>query len=66
MLHCVGLYFLTLVYSVFYVFYLFAREMIENKGCRLVVNINDLRKSNPERATGLLNACFEEVAAFQR
>ena len=40
--------------------------MIENKGCRLVVNINDLRKTNPERAAGLLNACFEEVAAFQR
>lgn len=42
------------------------REMIENKGQRLVVNINDLRKTNPERATGLLHSCFEEVAAFQR
>lgn len=42
------------------------REMIENKGQRLVVSINDLRRSNPERAKGLLNNSFEEVAAFQR
>merc|ERR1719474_126288 len=35
-------------------------------GSRLVVSINDLRNSNPERAKALLNKSFEEVSAFQR
>jgi len=42
------------------------RDMIEQKGSRLVVSINDLRNSNPERAKSLLNKSFEEVSAFQR
>jgi len=42
------------------------RDMIEQKGSRLVVSINDLRNSNPERAKALLNRSFEEVSAFQR
>jgi len=42
------------------------RDMIEQKGNRLVVSINDLRNSNPERAKALLNKSFEEVSAFQR
>jgi len=40
--------------------------MIENKGCRLVVSINDLRNQTRERAMALLEKSFEEVAAFQR
>jgi len=42
------------------------RKMIENKGQRLLVTINDLRRANPERANSLINNSFEEVAAFQR
>lgn len=42
------------------------REMIENKGTRLVVSINDLRTANKERALALLDKSFEEVGAFQR
>lgn len=42
------------------------REMVDNKGCRLIVSINDLRTINKERATGLLAKSFEEVSAFQR
>ena len=40
--------------------------MIENKGSRLVVSINDLRNQNKERAFSLLAKSFEEVASFQR
>merc|ERR1712142_621994 len=40
--------------------------MIENKGCRLIVSINDLRNQNRERAFALLEKSFEEVSAFQR
>ena len=40
--------------------------MIENKGSRLVVSINDLRNLNPTRAKALLDKSFEEVVAFQR
>ena len=40
--------------------------MVESKGTRLIVSINDLRRANPERAKGLMNNSFEEVAAFQR
>ena len=42
------------------------REMIENKGSRLVVSINDLRNSSQTRAFALLDKSFEEVVAFQR
>jgi len=42
------------------------RDMIEKKNQRLIVNVNDLRRSNPERAHGLLSNCFDEVSAFQR
>jgi len=42
------------------------REMIDNKGCRLIVSINDLRNANAERAKALLTKSFEEVSAFQR
>lgn len=40
--------------------------MIADKGRRLVVNVNDLRKKNPARAKALLNNAFEEQAAFQK
>ena len=40
--------------------------MIENKGTRLVVSINDLRNQNQTRAFALLDKSFEEVVAFQR
>ena len=42
------------------------REMIKSKGSRLVVSINDLRNSAPERTRALMNKSFEEVSAFQR
>ena len=42
------------------------REMVESKGSRLVVSINDLRNQNRERALALLDKSFEEVSAFQR
>jgi len=42
------------------------REMIDNKGSRLVVSINDLRTQNKERALALLDRSFEEIGAFQR
>lgn len=40
--------------------------MISDKSQRLVVNVNDLRKKNPERAAALLSSAFEEQLAFQR
>ena len=40
--------------------------MIEAKGQRLIVSINDLRRANPERAKAVLTNSFEEVSAFQR
>jgi len=42
------------------------REMVENKGSRLVVSINDLRTAAAERADALLRRSFEEVSAFQK
>lgn len=42
------------------------RDMITDDKCRLVVNINDLRKKNPKRAQSLLNEAFEELVAFQK
>jgi len=40
------------------------RDMIERGDRRLVVNINDLRGKNAERATRLLSDAFEEMIAF--
>ena len=40
--------------------------MIDNKGNRLVISINDLRNQNRERAMALLQTSFEEISAFQR
>ncbi|KAL1512773.1 hypothetical protein ABEB36_002305 [Hypothenemus hampei] len=42
------------------------KDMISDKSQRLTVNVNDLRKKNPQRATALLNNAFEEQLAFQR
>ncbi|OXU23680.1 hypothetical protein TSAR_010687 [Trichomalopsis sarcophagae] len=42
------------------------KNMIEEKKYRLIVNINDLRKKNPERAASLLNSSFEELIPFQK
>lgn len=41
------------------------KEMISNKGKRLVVNINDLRKSLPERAKALIDNAGDEIVALQ-
>jgi len=40
------------------------RDMIERGDRRLIVNINDLRAKNTERANRLLNEAFEELIAF--
>ncbi|CAH0582874.1 unnamed protein product [Chrysodeixis includens] len=42
------------------------KQMIADKSQRLVVNINDLRRKNPERARTLLDNAFEEQIAFQK
>lgn len=42
------------------------RDMISDNEVRLLVNINDLRRKNPERASALLNSSFDELVAFQR
>ncbi|XP_026568677.1 DNA replication licensing factor MCM3 [Pseudonaja textilis] len=42
------------------------RDMINDNGHRLIVNINDLRRKNEKRASRLLNSAFEELLAFQR
>lgn len=42
------------------------KDMINKKACRLIVNINDLRRKNPQRCQSLLTSCFEEIIAFQR
>lgn len=43
------------------------KDMIATKGSRLIVNINDLRKSKySQRTPGILNNTFEELQAFQR
>lgn len=41
------------------------RDMIERNDYRLIVNINDLRSKNEERATNMLNEAFEEIIGFQ-
>ncbi|XP_071496068.1 zygotic DNA replication licensing factor mcm3-like [Diadema antillarum] len=42
------------------------QSMISKNSCRLIVNINDLRRKAPKRAARLLNEAHEEVASFQR
>lgn len=42
------------------------KQMIDDKSQRLNVNVNDLRRKNPERAKNLLENAFEEQIAFQR
>lgn len=42
------------------------KQMIADKSKRLVVNINDLRRKNAERAKNLLESAFEEQIAFQK
>ena len=41
------------------------KDMIANKGKRLVVNINDLRKTLPERARALIDNAGDEIVALQ-
>lgn len=41
------------------------KEMLEGKKCRLIVNINDLRKKKPERAFSITNNSSQELSAFQ-
>lgn len=41
------------------------RDMISRNECRLIVNINDLRRKNEKRAVEILNNSFEELIAFQ-
>ncbi|CAG9818374.1 unnamed protein product, partial [Phaedon cochleariae] len=41
------------------------KNMIADKSHRLIVNINDLRRKNPNRAKQLLTKAFEEQKAFQ-
>ncbi|KAJ7389281.1 MCM DNA helicase complex subunit [Desmophyllum pertusum] len=41
------------------------RDMISKKECRLIVNINDLRRKNEKRAIEIINNAFEELIAFQ-
>ncbi|XP_041466825.1 zygotic DNA replication licensing factor mcm3-like [Lytechinus variegatus] len=42
------------------------QSMISKNQCRLIVNINDLRRKYPKRASRLLNEAHEEVACLQR
>ncbi|XP_075057329.1 DNA replication licensing factor MCM3 [Mixophyes fleayi] len=42
------------------------RDMISDNNCRLIVNINDLRRKNEKRANQLMNSAFEGLIAFQR
>ncbi|XP_030375934.1 DNA replication licensing factor Mcm3 [Scaptodrosophila lebanonensis] len=42
------------------------KDMIAEKSQRLVVNINDLKRKNPQRAMGLLSNASDEQLAFGR
>uniref|UniRef100_A0A2P2I2G5 DNA replication licensing factor MCM3 n=1 Tax=Hirondellea gigas TaxID=1518452 RepID=A0A2P2I2G5_9CRUS len=42
------------------------QEMITSGECRLQININDLRKKNPNRVAGLLKSAYEELPALHR
>uniref|UniRef100_A0A8C8F4X0 DNA replication licensing factor MCM3 n=1 Tax=Oncorhynchus tshawytscha TaxID=74940 RepID=A0A8C8F4X0_ONCTS len=41
------------------------RSMVSENRCRLIVNINDLRRRNEKRAKALLKDSFNELIAFQ-
>lgn len=42
------------------------KQMIANDSQRLIVNLNDLRRKNPQRTKNLLETAFEEQIAFQK
>uniref|UniRef100_A0A673G157 DNA replication licensing factor MCM3 n=1 Tax=Sinocyclocheilus rhinocerous TaxID=307959 RepID=A0A673G157_9TELE len=42
------------------------RSMVSEGQCRLIVNINDLRRKSEKRAKELLNNAFAELVAFQK
>ncbi|KAM4629295.1 DNA replication licensing factor MCM3-like [Polymixia lowei] len=42
------------------------RNMVSDNSCRLIVNLNDLRRRNEKRAKALLKDAFSELIAFQR
>ncbi|KAK7867743.1 hypothetical protein R5R35_002247 [Gryllus longicercus] len=42
------------------------KNMIQDKKKRLLVNVNDLRRKNPQRCASLLQSPFEEQLAFER
>uniref|UniRef100_A0A914WP22 DNA replication licensing factor MCM3 n=1 Tax=Plectus sambesii TaxID=2011161 RepID=A0A914WP22_9BILA len=41
------------------------KELIQEGGVRLVVNLNDIRRKLPHRAEGLLRDCVEEIICLQ-
>ncbi|VDO01193.1 unnamed protein product [Rodentolepis nana] len=41
-------------------------QMITNESCRLIININDLRRENPKRTEELIANSFAEILACQR
>jgi len=42
------------------------KTMIEKKSQRLIINMGDLRRDFPERATKLMSNAFNEIVAFER
>uniref|UniRef100_A0A8C4ZNQ8 DNA replication licensing factor MCM3 n=1 Tax=Gadus morhua TaxID=8049 RepID=A0A8C4ZNQ8_GADMO len=42
------------------------RNMVSDNACRLIVNINDLRRRNEKRAKAMLKDSFGELIAFQK
>lgn len=42
------------------------RDMIQNMELRLIVNVNDLRRTHPKRCTVLVDESFEEILCFNR
>ncbi|KAJ3598806.1 hypothetical protein NHX12_032770 [Muraenolepis orangiensis] len=42
------------------------RNMVSENGCRLIVNVNDLRRRNEKRAKALMKDSFGELVAFQK
>lgn len=42
------------------------KDMIAEKSKRLIVNVNDLKRKNPQRAMGLLSNAADEQLAFGR
>lgn len=42
------------------------KNMLADNKRRLVININDLRRKDPQRANSLLNNAFEEQQVFQK